>query len=220
MTYDETLVLMGIMKTAYPDYYKAMRRTEADKTVALWAELLEPFPFEICAFAVKRLIAESPYPPKISDVMQRVKETIQAGEDTAGDAWNALQKAASRASVVTAEEFKALPPEVQRFCGSLSGLLELGMLDSGTFNTVTRGQFLKTYEGMKRSRETVEAMPESVRALVASLVKPVVAPSKRQLAEPAAEATPLTIDEPEPYTTPSEEEWERLRQEQLRRLMC
>ena len=164
MNYDETVAIMGILKTAYPEYYRGMKRAEADKTVALWAELLEPYPAEACAVAVKRLISESPYAPKISDVINRVKELRST--DSAAEAWNVFAKAAARASVVTPEEFKALPVEVQIFCGDLRGLIVFGMTAEETFNTVTRGQFLKAFDGLKRRRETLELMPPGIKSLV------------------------------------------------------
>ena len=195
MTYDETLQLMSILKAAHPDYYKGMKPKDAEAIVALWAELLEPFPCELCAFAVKRLILESPYVPKISDIVTRVKEALDTGENDAVGAWNLLSKAAAKASVITAEEYERLPHEAKSFCGGRSGLLSLGMLDSEVFQSVTRGQFFKVYEGLRRRHETQELMPPELRALVGKAVKsltPTPEP-KRFLPEPETDCDPVRV---------------------------
>ena len=77
MTHGETLKIMAILKAAYPDYYRGMKLKDADSIVALWAEMLAPYPYEACAAAVKKLIAESPYVPKISDIVGRVESALK-----------------------------------------------------------------------------------------------------------------------------------------------
>ena len=171
MTTRETEMLMAIFKAVYPEYYKGASATDIESAIALWAELLEPYQADVVTFAAKRLISESPYPPKISDVVGRAKELMGIGQDEVVEAWAALAKAASKASVLTKDEYAALPFEVRRFCGSLSGLIDLGRVDSDIFNTVTRGQFMKTYEIMRRQRETLEIMPPELKAFARMLTK-------------------------------------------------
>jgi len=177
MKRSETIEIIEKLRRAYPRF---IQTTEIDpdigevlkKTTDVWHEFLGPLPSEACRFAVMRLISESKYAPSISEVMERVSEIHDVGGGDANDAWNALARAAERASVLTREQFEALPSEARAFCGSLSGLRDLGMVDVEVFNTVTRGQFMKAYDGLRRRRETLEIMPPEVVALVRSVVKP------------------------------------------------
>ena len=77
MNREDTLRLMAVMKAAFPDYYKHMTRNEGAAVVALWSEMLKGYSTEACNRAVKKLILESPYPPKISDVVREVRESAQ-----------------------------------------------------------------------------------------------------------------------------------------------
>ena len=227
MTPSETIQVIEILRRAYPDYLKPLpgenMKTMLDNTVRLWAELLEPFPLEMCAFAAKRLITESPYPPKISDLIQHIKELANAGRDDAVDAWNALYNAASRASVVTPEEYESLPYEVRRFCGSMAGLQDFGMLATKTFITVTRGQFMKVFEGLRRSKETLELMPPELLALTQKAVRkamPATRPKRLPEAEvQVVEPVPMVSAMPVKDTSPlTEEEWNSRRNAMLARL--
>ena len=170
MTIDQTVLILDVFEVAYPRFYANQSEKERFKALTLWAEMLSPYPFEICAYAAKRLIAENKFPPAISEVTDRVKELMCSPEDDAVSTWNVLAEATTRASITTQDEFEALPYEIQRFCGSLSGLRSLGQLDSDIFNTVTRGQFMKVYGGMKRSRETLELMSPELLALARKTV--------------------------------------------------
>jgi hypothetical protein len=222
----DALRLMAIFKAAYPAYYRDIPESEHAGIANLWAEMLEPYPAELATFAAKRLIAENKFPPAISDVISRVKEALGAGRDGAAEAWAALHKAAGRASIVTKAEFDALPYEARRFCGGLSGLAELGMIDSAVFNTVTRGQFLKLYEGLRRARETIDAMPPEVLALVREITKPMPEPgppapglAPKQPEGPGgpeeAPGGPAACREPAAYEPLEPGEWEERRGKML-----
>ena len=216
---------MAIMKAAYPEHYRGMKLRDAEAIISLWTELLSPYPHELCVFALKRLITESPYAPKISDLTARVKELLAAGQENSTEAWNALERATERASIVTQAEFDALPYEARRFCGGLSGLRDMGNLDANVFSTVTRGQFIKAYDALKRSKETLELTPPEIREVTQGMAKgPVkrLAPKrlpKRITEDEVKEIAPETQERAE-YTPLSESEWLELRDSQLAKLQA
>lgn len=168
LTRAEISELMAFIAEEHP---KFLDTPNPEHRLDLWEEAFKNMPYDLVDFAVKRTLIESPYAPRLSDVAQRIKEIVRPEGDSAVAAWNALRKAVSRASVVTREEFETLPPEVQRFCGSLNGLRSLGMLNEDIFSSVTRGQFMKVYDGMRRSRETMELMPPKLRDITQNLTK-------------------------------------------------
>lgn len=76
MTRQETLGIMGILRAAYPSYYRDMKRSEAEGIVSLWSEMFQDDSPQVVALAVKALIAEDAkgYPPHIGAVKAKMKD--------------------------------------------------------------------------------------------------------------------------------------------------
>jgi len=159
---------MALIAEEHP---KFLETPNPKKRLEFWAEAFQYVPYELAEFATRRALIESVYQPKLADIVQRIKEVATPKNDTVTDAWNALSKAAGRASVMTAEEYEKLPYEVKRFCGGRTGLLNLGMLDSEVFHSVTRGQFMRVYDSLKRARETMELMSPHLRQLAEGVIR-------------------------------------------------
>ena len=60
-----------LLKTAYPEFHKDTK--DIEPLVNLWYEMLSQYTVEQCMIALQSVIAESPYPPKISDIIIRIK---------------------------------------------------------------------------------------------------------------------------------------------------
>jgi hypothetical protein len=224
LTINETELLMEMITDVFPVFANSDTKLRTET----WATVLEKYPFELCAYAVRKCFETSKFVPTLAEILDIIKLATDDGNDNAMAAWNALRRAASRASTVTQEEFDALPPEVQRFCGNLGGLRNYGMMDTAQLDTVTQSNFLKRYDGLKRSREIHESMPEKIRGLIqqvsqnkampaagvpAALAAPQVRPALPAPAVPAPDMPRRT-----PYEQPDADEWERLRQVQLDKL--
>ena len=67
---------------------------------------------------------------------------------------------------LTKEEFEKLPPECQSFVGSPASLKELAQIDTGTMNTIVKGQFLKRVEAIKEHQEVQRGLPAEVRRAI------------------------------------------------------
>jgi len=210
LTHTETLKIMAILKVSYPEYYRGMKREQAESTVNLWAELLAPYPFGAVELAVKKLISESPYVPKISDVVSRVKGIIGADEPTANDEWQILLKAVKNANrfqyplvnggKTGAEMFAELPEAVRKFCGDISGLIAFGRMDECLLNSASRkADFERVWQTCKQRRETKaqrEQMPPELRQEIAEC-------AERLGFERRADALLLEAHTPK-YDTPQE----------------
>ena len=53
MNRDETLVIMGVLKAAYPAYYRDMSKKDALGAVSLWNAMFEDKPYLLVEAAVK-----------------------------------------------------------------------------------------------------------------------------------------------------------------------
>ena len=71
MNIDETKQILAVLETAYSDFYK--NSTSKESVLKLWHMALREYSYQQCNNAILSLIKESPYTPKISDVITRIK---------------------------------------------------------------------------------------------------------------------------------------------------
>jgi hypothetical protein len=164
--------MLALLKTAYPNFYSKMTRTEAEAVVTLWAEMFAEDDVNIVKYAMKELIAtHSGFPPDIAAIKSKMREcvSVAVNEPTTEELWQKLKKAASNGFYGAKEEFDRLPPILQRYVGSPNGLTDLAKIDSDTFNTVTRGQFYKQIEIVKERERYSAKMPDEIKMLISSL---------------------------------------------------
>lgn len=120
-------------------------------------------------------------PPDIAAVKAKIKSIVSAAqnEPTDEELWHALKRAVSNGYYGSKQEYDKLPPVLQRWCGSPSALREMACLDSDTFNTVTRGQFLKQIKIVKEREEYRERMPAEIKALIGAVASPMLEMPKK-----------------------------------------
>lgn len=73
MTREETVKILAILKSAYPNSYKGMSKDEANGTVMVWASQFANIPADIVMIAVNKLISTSPFPPAICEVKNKIR---------------------------------------------------------------------------------------------------------------------------------------------------
>ena len=86
MTNDETMMVLAILKAAYPSSYNNMTKREANGTVVVWAMQFAEMPVDIVLMACQKLISTSKFPPAISEVKKKIQslhwEAYEAMEDS------------------------------------------------------------------------------------------------------------------------------------------
>ncbi|MBN4074661.1 hypothetical protein JYT99_01885, partial [bacterium AH-315-E09] len=68
MTKQETTIILGILKTAYPRFYIDLSEEAVKETILLWNEMLSDYTLQVVKIAIKKLIAEMIYPPTVAEV--------------------------------------------------------------------------------------------------------------------------------------------------------
>lgn len=165
MTVDETKMILGILKTAYPNFYKDMSKQEMLNIINLWADMFKNDNSKLVTVAVKELINTFQYPPTIADIKNKMYYLTNQ-EKTPSELWNCLQKAISNSLYNSEKMFEKLPDEVKEFVRSPGQLRELAMMDSDVVHSVTKGQFFKQIEIIqKRKEEDKKMLPESKELL-------------------------------------------------------
>lgn len=165
MTYDETLTIMSVLKAAYPNYYKDMRRSDADAIVALWVEMFKDDPVEIVAVAVKAHIAtdKKGFPPHIGAIKEAIVKLNTSDEMTELEAWALVNKATKNSTWNAKEEFDKLPPVIQRLVGSPQQLRDWAAMPADTINSVVASNFQRSYKARAASEREFLALPQDVR---------------------------------------------------------
>lgn len=71
MTRNETLKILAVIKTAYPEF---IRDGDENATVALWQKMLEAHTYEECNKAVTKHIQTCKFAPKISEMLELLRK--------------------------------------------------------------------------------------------------------------------------------------------------
>ena len=171
MTREETLAIMGVLKAAYPTFYKDMRRSEAEGIVDLWSSMFDQEPAQLVAVAVKAHIANDKkgYPPHIGAIKEAIVKLQTPEAMTEQEAWGLVLKALRNGIYGAQKEFDALPPMVQRLVGSPSQLKEWAMMDGDAVNSVVASNFQRSYKVRAASEREFMALPADVRGVMEQL---------------------------------------------------
>jgi len=180
MTYDDTLMVMGVLRAAYPNYYKGMTRKEADGIVGLWSAMFADEPAELVAAAVKAHIATDTkgFPPHIGAIKDAIVKLQTPEEMTELEAWSLVRRAVSGASMDDTSRifrdgvfsppsaivnFEKLPPVLQRLVGDPKRLAEWNMVPNDELETVVQSNFMRSYRARAAHERELLALPADIR---------------------------------------------------------
>lgn len=167
----ETAKLMAVLETAYPMFYAKKTQQEREDAIKLWAEMFADEPGEVVAMATKALIKSrvSTFPPGIGEITEKIQQIMQPDQMTELEAWGLVVKAVSNSTYNSGEEFKKLPPVVQRLVGAPSQLKEWAAMDSETLNSVVASNFQRSYKVRAKNERDYLALPSSVKSFMAGI---------------------------------------------------
>ena len=238
MTRQETGIIMDILTTAYPAFYNGRNAPDMRMTVNLWAEMFAEDDVKIVAAAVKALIAtdDKGFPPHIGAVKGRIRQISNPDEMTEQEAWTYIAKALRNSSYNAEEEFSKLPPILQDVVHAPQQLREWARMDEATVQSVVASNLQRNFRAKAQSRRDFEALPKDVQALAKTFAaalpqmpeepKPAVPPRVRTVEDIKADMEKTkailmqqagTKKKPTTYTPPTPVDWERQRQDALRR---
>lgn len=180
MTYDDTLMVMGVLRAAYPNYYKGMTRKEADGIVGLWTAMFVDEPVELVLAAVKAHVATDVkgYPPHIGAIKNAIVKLRVPEEMTELEAWSLVRSAISGASMDDTSrifrdgvflppsavvQFEQLPPVLQRLVGDPARLAAWNMVPSDELETVVQSNFMRSYRARAAHERELLALPADIR---------------------------------------------------------
>lgn len=168
MTREETLAIMGVLKAAYPTFYRDMRREEAEQIVRLWTEMFADEPAQLVAAAVKAHIATDAkgFPPHIGAIKTSLCKLKAPEELTELEAWECVRRALRNGIYGYVEEFAKLPAVVQRLVGSANQIREWAMMDEDVVASVVASNFQRSYKARAAAEREYLALPQDIREQV------------------------------------------------------
>lgn len=183
MTREETLAILGVLRAAYPNFYKDKGKSELEGIVSLWTEMFSDDPAQIVAAAVKTHIATDAkgFPPHIGAIKNAIVKITKPPELDMSEmeAWGLVRKAIHGASMEewscrwrngvrdprpsAVVHFEALPEVLQRIVGSPKQLAEWERLDEDEINTVLQSNFMRSFRAKAAHEREYMALPNDVK---------------------------------------------------------
>ena len=160
MNKSETAKIVAYLYEAYPN-----GKEVTDFTIEVWHDLLKGYDFKVVQAAMREVLNEwegytMPPPAAI------IKKINRAGKkDTYMDLWNEAEKLIRKGTVLTVEEFRDAPKEVQRYFGNVARIRDLALMPpEQTANE--RARFLKQIPEICEHYRLRETLSDEVLALI------------------------------------------------------
>ena len=172
MTKQEVTQMLTILKTAYPRFYADMSKEEAYNTIDLWTTMFANEDGALVVATVKELINSFKFPPTIADIKEKMQSLTGKNDETAMKYWHEFKRAVQNGLYDRKyKTFEEASEPLKEFLGSPSQLQDYALMDSETFNSVTKGQFLKQMEVILARRKEKENMLPETRLLIEGIAE-------------------------------------------------
>lgn len=165
MTREETIMVLAVLRGAYPAFYRGITNQEAESTIALWQSMFDEEPYEVVGAAVKAFIAADAkgYPPAIGQIKDKIRKITQQEDMTEQEAWAIVSEAIKRSTWYSAEEFEKLPPEIRAVVHNPDQLKQWAMCDDKETQTVIASNFMRSFKAKQQANKEYNALPSSVK---------------------------------------------------------
>lgn len=160
MTPGQASTVVGIMMAAYPD------ARWSDESIELYETLFAGLDYETVRAAVGRLICTQRFLPKVSEILERVREVTCGPARTGVEAWGDVMKAIRRVGSYGLPEFD---DPIVATCVRIMGWRNL-CLDDVPMHT-DRARFCELYEDQQR-KQIESDVSEPARLLPAAVREP------------------------------------------------
>lgn len=171
MTYDDALIVLAVLKAAYPHSFKGMKRADGEAMAKLWQMQFASESLEDVTAAVNALISTrtAGYSPAIGEVKEKLHALRTVDSLSEQEAWALVSKACRNGYYGYLEEFAKLPPEVQRAVGRAEQLRDWALMDEDTFQSVIGSNFQRNYRATQVREKERAMLPDSVREMIGGI---------------------------------------------------
>ena len=232
------MMVMSVLQAAYPAFYKDFGDGDLNGIVNLWTEMFKDDDLRSVMAATQALISTKVegYPPTIGAIKERLHMIRTPDEMSDKEAWKLVIKACRNGYYNSVEEFEKLPEVIQRSIGGPEQLKAWSQMDSETVESVVASNFMRTFRVKQGQQKELDMMPTDVKKYMAAIADKmrISAGEKKSLESPKQPAlepvklsqytAPKVVEQaeqkPQPsrYKTPSQTDWEKMREEAFAKL--
>lgn len=167
MTKRETTKILTILRA----FYKTDQ--DAVETVNAWHTILEGYDYQVAEVAVRNFAKNDTRDyqtfPGVGQIVRQI-ELLMPEDTTAIDLWRIAEQQIKRGTVITQEEFNALPAPIKRYFGGPSAIRDLALLDMEQLPN-ERARFLRQIGGIVEQEKARANLPPDVRQAIDGIVK-------------------------------------------------
>ena len=164
MTRDETIKLLMVIQSAYPNF------KPPDKTVAVdtWYTMLKDMDYNVVQMGLRAYITTdtSGFAPSIGRLINTIYTIQNPQELNEMEAWALVSKALRNGYYGAVEEFDNLPPLVQKAVGTPDNLRNWSQTNTESVENVIQSNFMRSYRTVVKREEEIKKMPADVQALI------------------------------------------------------
>lgn len=241
MTLNEAKNIVGLLMFNYPDTLRENSDEALVTYIENWHFFFKDDSYAEVLAAVQKIISSSQerFAPNIGMIREQMRKNREPkGGLSEQEAWELVKRALRNGLYGYKEEFAKLPPTVQRCVGSENMIREWAAMESETLDSVVASNFMRSFRAIRQSAEeearTPAAMREQLEAFrdkaLLSIEAPSKAPSKTPSEAPLEAPLEKKPDKPKErplpvmpkldamYLLATEEETQKMKQEQLAKL--
>lgn len=171
MDRQQTMIILSVLKAAYPHAFQNMSKKDGEAMLNLWATMFTDESYEEVNAAIGALISTRTvgYSPTIGEVKEQIHRLHHHADIDEAGAWALVSKACRNSSYHSKEEFAKLPPEVQRAVGSPEQLRQWAGMDAETVESVIASNFKRSFRVQTERAEEVEKLPPQIRQMLGNV---------------------------------------------------
>lgn len=168
MTREETIKLLAVLKANYSEYFRDMKKVDADALINLWTESFADVPYPVASAGVMAFINTDTkgYMPKVGMIKEQIRKHTQQEQMTEQEAVALIMKATRNGIYNAQAEFDKLPPILQRLAGSPDQIRAWAMMDADELHTVVASNLMRSYRVIAKKEEERQTLPASVAQLL------------------------------------------------------
>ena len=167
MEYEEVRKLLTLIQAEYPQSFSKMDERQMALKLEMWAKEFKDDNAMLVYSAARTLMGSArEFAPNCGQIREKMRELVEVKTLDEQQAWALVSKACSNGFYGYREEFKKLPPEVQRAVGRPEQLKEWAVMDVDTVQSVVASNFMRSYRtGVEREKEMAR-IPKDVQNLL------------------------------------------------------
>jgi len=171
MNKKEALMILAVLKAAYPIGFRDMGNEDNVVLVNLWVRIFADWPYENVSRAVDSVIVinKTNFPPSPGAVMDQLIKNTSPPEMTEMEAWELVFRAIKNSAWHAQEEYQKLPSVVKKCVGSPEMLQSWAGMDAETVNSVIQSNFMRTLRNRKEQDREYLALPKEVKNKILAL---------------------------------------------------